>query len=139
MTQTLDTPGTATEAPAERLEITRLRDRFPETIQEVNEFRGDTRITVRREDIVEILTLLRDDPDLQYNFFVECMAVDYLDPNEEEYILGKKHRFEVVYNLYSLPDNRTGKGRNARIFIKVGVPEEDLVVPSAIGVYPGAN
>src|SRR5438045_3753053 len=106
------------QAAAERLEITKIRAAFPDAIQEINEFRGDTRITVRRELIVQILELLRDDPDLQYNFFSECMGVDYLDPRTGQSIFGKKHRFEIVYNLYSQPDNRTGKGKNTRIFIK---------------------
>ncbi len=127
------------EQDSERIEITRIRERFPDAIQEINTFRGDTRILVRRELIPQILELMRDDSDLQYNFFAECMGVDYLDPNEEEPILGKPHRFEVVYNLYSLRDSRTGKGRNARIFIKVGVPEDDPVVPTVTGVYRGAN
>jgi NADH-quinone oxidoreductase subunit C len=130
---------TDVQAPAERIEITKIREQFPDAILEVNEFRGDTRITVRREQIVEILTLLRDDPDLHFNFFSECLGVDYLNVDDESYILGKPHRFEVVYNLYSLHDPRTGKGRNQRIFIKVGVPEEDPVVPSVTEVYPGAN
>src|SRR5207302_10513988 len=89
--------------------------------------------------IQEILTLLRDDADLQYNFFSECLGVDYMDPNSEELILDKPHRFEVVYNLYSLPDPRTGKGKNTRIFIKVGVPEEDPTVPTVTGIYAGAE
>jgi NADH-quinone oxidoreductase subunit C len=131
------TPETAPEV--ERREIACIRERFPDAIVEVNTFRGDTRITVRREDLIGVLTLLRDHPDLQYNFFSECMGVDYLDVRTGEPILGKAWRFEVVYNLYSLPDPRSGKGRNARIFVKVGVPEQDPVVPSAVGVYAGAE
>lgn len=134
-------PPTTVEAPAdaERVEVARIRERYPDAILEVNTFRGDTRITVRREDILKVLTLLRDHPDLQYNFFSECMGVDYLDVRTGKPILGKSWRFEVVYNLYSLPDPRSGKGRNARIFIKVGVPEDDPTVPSAVGVYAGAE
>jgi NADH-quinone oxidoreductase subunit C len=131
------TPETAPEV--ERREVACIRERFPDAIVEVNTFRGDTRITVRREDLIGVLTLLRDHPDLQYNFFSECMGVDYLDVRTGEPILGKAWRFEVVYNLYSLPDPRSGKGRNARIFVKVGVPEQDPVVPSAVGVYAGAE
>ncbi len=119
---------------AERIEITLLKERFPETILEINEFRGDTRITVRREDIVDVCCFLRDDPRLQFNFFSECMGVDYLD--------HKPHRFEVVYNLYSLQYTRLDGavvGRDQRIFIKVPVPEDDPVVPSVVEVYPGAN
>jgi NADH-quinone oxidoreductase subunit C len=129
----------AETSPAERIEVTRLKERFPGAIRDVSVFRGDTRVTVAREHIVDILTFLRDDPEMQFNFFSECMGVDYLDPNEKTYILGRPHRFEVVYNLYSLQDPRNGQGRNARLFIKVGVPEDDPVVPTVIDVYVGAN
>lgn len=121
-------------APAERLEVIKIREKFPDAILGVNTFRGDTRIMVRREYIVEICRLLRDDPDLQYNFFSECLGVDYLDYREG-------YRFEVVYNLYSVQYQKEGieYGKNHRIFLKVPVPEEDPVVPSVTGVYPGAN
>jgi NADH-quinone oxidoreductase subunit C len=136
---TIDTQASSAAEPSERAEVVKIRERFPNTIQEINTFRGDTRITVPRERIVDILKLLRDDPDLEYNFFSECMCVDYLDPNKGAPTLGKAHRFEVVYNLYSLPDPRTGRGKNRRIFIKVGVQADDQVVPSVTSVYPGAN
>lgn len=125
--------------PAEALEVARIRQAFPDAIAEINLFRGDTRVTVTRERLVEVLTLLRDDPELQFNFFAECLGVDYLDPNTGEYIMSRPHRFEVVYNLYSLPDPRTGQGRNARVFIKVGVAEDDASLPSVMGVYAGAE
>jgi NADH-quinone oxidoreductase subunit C len=123
----------------ERVEVTRIRARFPGDVIEVREFRGDTWLTVRRERIVDILQLLRDDPDLAYSFLSECLGVDYLDARTGDYILGKDHRFEVVYNLYSLPNSLTGAGHNRRFFVKVGVPEDDPVVPSVVSVYPGAE
>ena len=127
-------------SPEERIEISRIREEFPSAIVQVEEFRGDTRVTVKRESIVDVLTLLRDDADLKYNFFSECMGVDYLDPSDLTLILGKTHRFEVVYNLYSFEYiNGTQVGRNARIFIKVQVPVDDAVVPTVTDVYEGAN
>jgi len=124
---------------SERVEIRRIRETFPGAIQELNEFRGDTRITVKREYLVDVLVLMRDDPALLYNFFAECMCVDYLDAREGGYILGKQHRYEVVYNIYSLKNPKTGVGHNHRIFIKVGVREDDAVLPTVINVYAGAN
>jgi NADH-quinone oxidoreductase subunit C len=136
MTETPDVEA----VPDERIEVRKIRESFADAVLQVEHFRGDTRITVPRERIVDVLTLMRDDPELQFNFFSECLGVDYLDPNEETLILGKKHRFEVVYNLYSFRyENGRQIGRNARIFIKVGVPEEDPVVPTVTGVYRGAN
>jgi NADH-quinone oxidoreductase subunit C len=118
----------------ERLEVRKIREAFPDAILDVNLFRGDTRILVKREYIVEICRLLRDDPELQYNFFSECLGVDYLDRKPG-------WRFEVVYNLYSIryeTENGT-VGTGQRIFLKVPVPEDDPYVPSVIEVYPGAN
>lgn len=118
----------------ERIEVGKIREAFPEAILTVDTFRGDTRILVKREQIVDILTLMRDDPDLQYNFFSECLGVDYLDRRDD-------YRFEVVYNLYSIAYEKNGvkTGHNHRIFIKVPVPEDDPIVPSAVHVYPAAN
>src|SRR5438876_76098 len=50
-------------------------------------------------------------------------AVDYL---------GRTPRFEVVYQLYSL-------SLNHRLRVKVPVPEDDPVVPTASGVWKSAN
>jgi NADH-quinone oxidoreductase subunit C len=118
----------------ERIEVTKLREQFPEAVLGVSTFRGDTHIMVKRELIVEICRFLRDNPELQYNFFSECLGVDYLDYREN-------YRFEVVYNLYSLQYEKDGQqfGYNRRIFLKVPVPEEDPVVPSITGVYVGAS
>src|SRR5262249_15975307 len=120
-------PPAATD---ERLEVTKIREKFPDAVLDVNTFRGDTRILVRREHIVEICRLMRDDPDLQYNFFSECLGVDYLDYREDNDFNGylpDGYRFEVVYNLYSLPYTKDGAqvGKNQRIFLKVPVPEAD--------------
>jgi NADH-quinone oxidoreductase subunit C len=118
----------------ERQEVRKIREAFPDAILDVQTFRGDTRILVKREQIVDICRLMRDDPDLQYNFFGECLGVDYLDRFDD-------HRYEVIYNLYSVEFEKDGVryGKNHRIFLKVPVLEEDPTVPSVISVYPGAN
>ncbi len=118
----------------ERIEIQKIRDNFPEALLGVDTFRGDTRLLVKGENIVEICELFKNDPDLQYNFFSECLGVDYLDYRDG-------YRFEVVYNLYSLPYEKNGVkiGKNHRIFLKVPVPEENPTVPSVTSVYPAAE
>jgi len=123
-----------TTAGPGRLEVEKIRLHIPNAILGVNVFRGDTRILLKREYIVDACRLLRDDPELQYNFFAECLGVDYLDKYDD-------HRYEVVYNLYSLAYEKDGVkyGKNSRIFLKVPVPEDDAVVPTITGVYDGAN
>ncbi|HSV73745.1 MAG TPA: NADH-quinone oxidoreductase subunit C [Chthonomonadales bacterium] len=116
-----------------------LEERLPGVVLDVASARGELRITVERERVVEALSLLRDDPALDYRFFSECLAVDYLDPSTGEPILGKRHRFEVVYNLYSVRDPATGRGTGRRVFVKVRVPGDDPTVPTVTGVYAGAD
>src|SRR5689334_9299312 len=128
------TDQTAVEAPPELLEVQKIQEQYPDAIVGVNTFRGDTRIVMGREFIVDVCRLMRDDPELQYNFFGECLGVDYLDKFDD-------HRFEVVYNLSSVVYEKDGQrfGTGRRIFLKVPVPEDDAVVPSVVSIYPGAN
>ena len=87
--------------------------------------RGQTVLIVARDRIRETLALLRDGPDLQFNVLMDVTGVDYLGMDREP-------RFNVVYNLLSMP-------RNARIRVKVEVDEGDEVVPSVTPDWPTAN
>jgi NADH-quinone oxidoreductase subunit C len=84
--------------------------------------RGQVAASVDRARIAEVLPVLRDHPDLDFAMLSDLTAVDYL---------GREPRFEVVYNLYSI-------GRNHRLRVKVGVPEDDPTVPSAGSVWKSA-
>jgi NADH-quinone oxidoreductase subunit C len=101
----------------------KLRAQFPEAVQEVSEAHGEVTLVVSREAIVEICRWLRDDPDQRYDLLMDMAGVDYL---------GREPRFEVVYQLYSVPHNR-------RLRLKVRVPEQDLLVPSVTTVWSTAN
>lgn len=79
-------------------------------------------VSARREEIVPVLTFLRDDPRCQFKLLSDLCGVDYPDRPE---------RFEVVYNLLSLKLNQ-------RIRVKV-TTDEDNSVPSATGVYRAAG
>lgn len=83
---------------------------------------GDLAITVKRDDIVEVLTRLRDGSALDFNCFIDLCGVDY--PTRAE-------RFEVVYHLLSM-------SQNARIRIKIST-DEDTAVPTTVDVFPAAN
>ena len=87
--------------PVEILELQKIRAAFPDAVLNVNEFREDTRIMIRRERIVDVCRLLRDHPELQFNFFSECLGVDYLDFRED-------YRFESSTISIPCPTRRTG-------------------------------
>lgn len=112
----------------ERLEVIKIRERFPSAIIKVKEFRGDTYICVTRESLKEVCELLRDDPELEYKMFSECTCVDY---SKWEHERDLSDRFEVVYNLFSLK-------YFSRIFVKVGA-YDGVTVPSMTAVWPGAE
>lgn len=100
-----------------------ISSRLPAAILAADEFRGDLRVTVRREDLLAVARLLRDEPSLGFNYLENLCGVDYL---------GRAPRFEVVLNLVALPSAR-------RICIKIGAPEDDPRVPSLTGIWPTAN
>ncbi len=87
-----------------------------------DESRGELSLTVHRDNIVEVLKLLRDDVNTQFKLVMDICGVDY--PESEE-------RFCVVYNLLSLP-------HNLRLRIKVWTSEA-VPVPSVSSVYSAAN
>lgn len=113
---------------SDRLETVRLRAQFGDAIQKVKEFRGETFLAVDRERIVEILRFLKEDPELEFDYFVECVGVDY---SRWEFERDLKERFEVVYNLYSTK-------HSSRIFLKVGV-DDGQTIPTSKEVFLGAE
>ncbi|WP_051257270.1 NADH-quinone oxidoreductase subunit C [Brevundimonas aveniformis] len=81
---------------------------------------GEVTITVKREQIVDVLRTLRDD--LGFQQLVDLCGADF--PTRAD-------RFDIVYHLLSLT-------RNERIRVKVST-DEAAPVPSAIPVYPSAE
>jgi len=83
---------------------------------------GELTVTVEPADIVEVAGFLRNDVQCQFVSIIDICGVDY--PTR-----GK--RFDVVYHLLS-------PRQNLRIRLRVRTDEETLV-PSLTGVYPGAD
>ena len=100
-----------------------LKQRFPEGVLETSLPQGDATATVRPEQLTMILSFLRDDRNLLFNVLVDITAVDHL---------GRVPRFDVVYNLLSLPFAR-------RIRIKVGADGEEPVLDTATHLWQSAN
>jgi NADH-quinone oxidoreductase subunit C len=94
---------------------------FPEAV--VREALGELSISVPREKIAAVCSLLHDDPALDFDHITDVTAVDF--PNEMP-------RFEVVYHFYSIE-------KNHRIRVKARVPEEDCQIDSICHIWRGAN
>ncbi|MBM7049527.1 MULTISPECIES: NADH-quinone oxidoreductase subunit C [Rhizobium] len=83
---------------------------------------GELNVTTTAENVIALLTFLRDDAKCGFVNMTDICGVDW--PQRAE-------RFDVVYHLLS-------PKKNLRIRIKVPVGE-DQPVPSACGIYPGAD
>jgi NADH-quinone oxidoreductase subunit C len=83
---------------------------------------GELTLSTTRDHVLALLRALRDDVQTQFISIIDLCGADY--PEREE-------RFDVVYHLLS-------PRRNLRIRVKL-TTDEDTAVPSATGVFPGAN
>jgi NADH-quinone oxidoreductase subunit C len=99
-----------------------LAGRFGDKIAKAEIAYGELTVTVAPEDIVGVVTFLRDDPACQFISFIDVSGADYL---------SRAKRFDVNYHLLS-------PRKNLRIRVKV-MTDEDTPVPSITGVYPGAD
>ncbi|MBI3176669.1 MAG: NADH-quinone oxidoreductase subunit C, partial [Chloroflexi bacterium] len=51
--------------------VAALRARFPDAIEDVIEFRGETTVVIAPPALVEVCAFLRDDPELGYNYLAD--------------------------------------------------------------------
>lgn len=95
---------------------------LPDAVTSASLVGGELVVEAKRDDIVSVLSFLRDDVNCQFKQLMDVCGVDY--PEDEQ-------RFEVVYNLLSLT-------HNLRVRIKVRT-NEDEAVPTATGVFSSAG
>lgn len=112
----------------ETVEVTKLTAEFGEAILSAKDNRGDLYVCVDREKLVEIVQFLKDDEDLAFDYFVECVGADY---SRWEHPRDLDGRFEVIYNLMSTT-------RTTRIFLKVSV-NDGQTIPTLKNVFLGAE
>jgi NADH-quinone oxidoreductase subunit C len=102
--------------------VENLKAKFASSVLEIAEFRGETTVVVKKDDIVDICQYLKKGEG--FNFLTDLCGVDYL---------GKKDdRFMVVYNLYNVTTHE-------RLRLKVAVAEKDAAVDSVASVWGTAN
>ena len=89
-----------------------------------SEFRGETRAVVPRDALFAVLKFLRDVRG--FDLLVDITCVDYLSYR------GAENRFGLVYLL-------SNTWTSERITLRAFVNEPDLLVPSAVPLWEGAN
>jgi NADH-quinone oxidoreductase subunit C len=104
--------------------INLIKEKFPQAVVEVVEFRDEQTIILQAASLISVCTYLQKT--LRYNVLSTVTAVDWLE---------RTPRFDVVYQLLSLPNQCV-----LRLKVRVGEPgEEHPSVPSVCAVWPGAN
>ena len=83
--------------------------------------RGEITFHVRREDLLAVAKLLRDDERLRFEFCAGVSGVNYPEDTGRE--------LHAVYHLLSMTHNR-------RIRVEVTAPDSDPHIPSLVALYP---
>jgi NADH-quinone oxidoreductase subunit C len=123
---------------------TNLNAIFAKRIVSLENRLGELTLVVSAADMLEVLTRLRDDPDLRFEQLMDLCGVDYLTYGSEvceggAYLksddVSDSHssRFAVVYHLLSLT-------HNVRLRVRVFVEDNDLPILSSVeNIWPCAN
>jgi NADH-quinone oxidoreductase subunit C len=94
---------------------------FGDAIERVVVDRGELTFVVRREKLVEVMQVLRDDPTLRFELCLGVSGVHFpADAGAE---------LHAVYPLLSMTHNR-------RVRVEVTCPDADPHIPSIVSVYP---
>jgi NADH-quinone oxidoreductase subunit C len=90
----------------------------------VSEFRGDARVVVSKDKLLEAMSLLKEERG--FDLLVDITCVDYLNYRDA------RDRFGLVYLLASTETNE-------RLTVRVYLNEPELEVPSMTPLWSGAN
>jgi len=102
--------------------VEKLQGKFDASILEIKQDRGDWIVTVKKNDILAVLTFLKQE--CKFDMLTDVTAIDYLG------MLGD--RFMMVYQLTSVPFKD-------RLRVKAPVDEATCAIESATQVYASAN
>ena len=84
--------------------LSKIKERLPGAVLDITEFAGEHILHVKGQDILKVLTELKDDG---FNFLADLTAIDNLT-------LGGFDRFAVSYHLLS---HKTGERATVKAYI----------------------
>lgn len=105
--------------------LTKLEEKMPGAVlHSETSTDGILNIHSTREQLLQLLELLRDDADFGFNFLTSLNAIHYPDKTGQE--------LAMVYHLHNWM-------QNVRIRVKIFFPQDDPQVPSATSLWLSAN
>jgi len=90
---------------------------------ETVEHHGDLTLLVQKDNLIDLLHELKENPATQFDQLIDVTAIDWARAGD---------RYEVVYFLYSIPNA-------SRLRVKIAVREDRPHVPTAVDVWESAN
>ena len=102
--------------------LSKIKEKFPDAVLDITEFAGEWILHIKGQDILKILTKLKDDG---FNFLADLTAIDNLT-------LGGFERFAVSYHLLS---HKTAE----RVTVKAYVSEKKPSIPSVESLWKTAD
>lgn len=136
-----------------------IQEKFAPQVLGVHSYRGQQTVLIKREGLLQVAELLKNDPAMAFDFLMDLSCLDYLKfgksqssaptiatpsplpyympstASQEKWERGASHdeyRFEVVYHFYSTTHNH-------RLRIKVPLAASDPSVDSVTGLWAAAN
>ncbi len=100
----------------------KLAEAIHKSIPDVVVDANGTDIWIEPDSVLEVMRLLRDDAEFQFQLLSSVTAVDYIS------------YFEIVYHLTSLTRNAT-----AVIKSKTGFGRDEARIPSVVDIWRGAD
>jgi NADH-quinone oxidoreductase subunit C len=101
--------------------LPRLAEMLGDRLQRTIEFRGETTVVILPADLREVARFCRDEG--QFDYLLDISSVDNF---------GEEPRFEIVYELYSMPLAK-------HLRLKLSVSEDEGEAPTVSDIWPTAN
>ena len=103
--------------------LKKITDKFKDEVKPVGEPFGLLTFETGREQIIDVLAWLKNEPVLQFIYLTDITAIHYPEQGLA---------FGVIYHLHSLVNN-------IRVRLKVFLTADDVHIPTATVVWNGAN
>jgi NADH-quinone oxidoreductase subunit C len=103
--------------------LEKIRNNLTEGVLSTHSNLGQDTVVIEASRLMELARLLRDDPELQFNYLMDITAVDHWKA---------KPRFEVVYHFLSLE-------KKLRLRVKVPVDGPNPEVDTLCSMWSSAN
>ena len=105
----------------ERLNL--LKSKLKDFDVEFGHVNGTPDITIKKEQVLDVCRIIKDDEELKFNWLVDAVGVDRF---------RKKDRYEVIYNVRSTEYNN-------RLFLRVRIDGKEPEMESLTQVWKSAD